>query len=114
MKSYDDLLKSTQPDEGYSSFWGVVYYEGVRNNHILFSDSDVRRFSKTATPSAGVPWANESDSISDVMVSLFRSSDLSSVRQLITNLNFKQRFQVFTLYRRYLDRWSAQLRGSLH
>tara|TARA_B100001094_G_C17900454_1_gene656173 strand:+ start:135 stop:476 length:342 start_codon:yes stop_codon:yes gene_type:complete len=111
---YEGLAFSLFPDPilKIPLHWRVIYTEGIRKNHILFTESDLKRFAKQNTIAA--PNSQMLESIAPELVKLYSYSNISEMKNFIAKMPFRDRFWVYTYYCRTLAKWQHEVASLLN
>ena len=111
--AFESLISESYPNIAMPPLWQVIYQEGIRRNHILFSPKDVARF-EAMTAWEIKDLLNENSHIEDIVLNLMEATDLSGMIDVIDRQSFEVRHQLYTLYKYGLTLASHQLRASLN
>lgn len=94
--------------------WQVIYYEGARANHILFSKRDLEKLEKESSSKPIKISEQESDIISSIAVNILKSDELKSIRLLIESLTYKQKRVLYFIYQNTLQNLQKRVRNQLN
>src|SRR5690242_9506595 len=92
--------------------WRVLYQEGMRANHLLFSKEDVEGF--RAPKSKNILSESEQSAVCEAAARLFVCGDIASMRRLVSELSQPSRSYLFGLYLRHLQKLRLYVANALH
>ena len=98
---------------GLPPIWDVLYYEGIRGNHILFSQSDVKMFEASGKHQGSKETMWSPATLSDVVYDLLSQGSVSDMKIFISLQPKSIRAAVYRLYSRWLEAWGLELKKSL-
>ena len=91
--------------------WQVIYFEGVRSNHILFTKEDVASFRRKSALEQVT--AEDLERVSNQILSIYQASSISAMKEIIQACPTKDRYALFVYYNRQLSQFSDHLKKVL-
>ena len=91
--------------------WQILYHEGMRSNHLLFSKEEVESFDFSPGESIS---EDEKSTLETVASEMFKSSDLSAMKRSIAGCSPRIKKNLFVIYQNFLFGWGKILRNSLN
>ena len=107
----EEQFLSSNPSLGLPPAWQVIYQEGIRGNHILFSKDDVQAFRDSAVLNDSI---EESDALADVAYEVMTAASFSAMTEIIDRCALGVRLSLFRIYQRCISLWSQHLKVSMH
>lgn len=91
--------------------WQILYQEGVRANHLLFSKEEIESFDF----SSGERITEEEKEVLESAASdLFKASDLGAMKRTIAACSPRIKRNLFVIYQNFLYGWGKFLKASLN
>ncbi len=105
------IAEDLNPQGQFMGPMAVVYYEGIRGNHFLFSEID-----QQVTDSNSLrTWSSEErERLSGIGLRFLSCGDVRSLRGFIQKLTNQDRSNLFLLYLQFLQSWRHQVKSSLN
>lgn len=91
--------------------WGVIYYEGIHGNHILFSPHEVLAFEAFTLVEED---HQQGLWLEDAGFALSSHNSYRDMVDYLARLSFGQRQRVYQLYKSWLAHMSQYLKGQAH
>ena len=114
-KVLEGFIQSEYESEFLTPLWQVIYHEGIRANHIIFSDIEMLAIENDLMSGKMGEMSEESiEKIEEAASQVFLSPDLGAIRKVVITLNFDQKKYLYLLYRRALTTWSTYIRNNLN
>ncbi len=107
---HDNLMHSARLPQHLE----VIFHEGVRGNHLLFSEEDASESHMASTLALEARHSDHCKRVEEVGVQLFTQSDLSNMRNLIRELATDDRKRLFRIYQRMIASWQSHIKSSLN
>lgn len=110
MSVYENLIpKLTSPTLlDLPLHWQVIYFEGVRSNHILFTKEDLAYFrSKSALAQV---MAEDLERVSNQILAVYQAPSISAMKEIIQACSTKDRYALFVYYNRQLSQFTDHLK----
>lgn len=111
---YENFFENAYPSLPLPKIWQVIYHEGIRGHHIMFSSADLSAIQEYFGSKDFRLSESDSELIADLSARLFSSNDLQEMRQLLRGVSLPHKVVLFILYRRALTIWGTYLKKSLH
>lgn len=110
----ENFFETNLPQLPLPKIWQVVYHEGIRNNHFLFTDTELREIDTSL--SVGRFRLTQEDQLTVLAVSakIFTCDDFDMIRSEINRLTSSQKSVFFILYKRALSNWTKVLKSTLN
>lgn len=105
----DEILSPALPQA-----WRIIYYEGMRHNHILFSSDEMRAMEQLLTHGGFTLSESDEDVVLRISSKIFTLADFSSIKVLLSRFTLEQKSVFFLLYKRALRNWALQVKRELH
>lgn len=119
----DSYAKRTFLDEtsigfGYDEeflppLWQVIYQEGQRGNHIIFSTDDQLYFEANEAPTHSFSEEVQAE-IAEASVSILEAADLDSIKKIVGKLPQKEKHAIFVIYKKMLQSLATYIKSNLH
>jgi len=114
LQNLEERFLKSNPASELPPTWQVIYQEGIRGNHILFSPADLERFA--LIPANHLDFKDSADSL-DTEEAAFRVMTAASYEEMSETIaaeEFEVRMQIFHIYQRLISVWSTYLKTNLH
>jgi hypothetical protein len=105
------LFKLLENYHGIPTGWRTVYHEGIRGNHLLFSDHELEKFDRAPKV---VQSSTDRHVVSKVFAKMLVESSFTKLRASLDILSDNQKLIVYRLYARKLKQWNIEYRHSLN
>jgi hypothetical protein len=114
ISAFEDQFLSSSPEAALPPTWQVIYNEGIRGNHILFSKDDVTRFRGESDLTDQVPELDIGEPVSDAAFEVFTASGFPEMAEIIDRCDLEVRRGLFRIYQRCITMWTHHLKTTLH
>jgi len=110
----ENFFETNLPRLPLPHIWQVVYHEGIRNNHFLFTDSELAKIDSHLSNGGFRLTDDDQKTVLAVTTRIFTSGDYEKIRGELSRLTDSQKSVFFILYKRTLSNWTRKLKASLH
>lgn len=91
--------------------WQVLFQEGVRANHLLFSKEEVESFDYSSNE---IISDEEKEDLENAASDLLRAPDLSTMKRTLATCSPNMKRNLFLIYQSFLYSWGKFLKNSLN
>ena len=114
-KVLEGFIQSEYESDFLPPLWQVIYHEGIRANHIMFSESEINAIENEFMAGIVVELpVEQAERLEETASQVYLCSDLAAIRSLVSPLSLDQKKYLYLLYRRALGTWSAYIRNHLN
>jgi hypothetical protein len=110
----EEQFLSSNPTLGLPPTWQVIYQEGIRGNHILFSKDDVSSFRENSDLVDFSDESEISEVVADAAYEVMTAASFPAMTEIIDQCDAEVRRGLFRIYQRCVLLWSQHLKISLH
>ncbi len=107
--TFHKILEESRNVPWLQPLWSMLYNEGIRGNHLLFSKDEIEMFSGDQEVSNSKYLSEHGDNplLQEVLYQLICCPDLRSMINLLKDQSYEVKKQTFTFYLRTLDHWKV-------
>jgi len=110
----ESIIQEIYQSHALPPLWEVVYQEGIRGNHFIFGQEDLRAFEDALCGSADIGQGFGTRGIEEMVIPILKSASLQDVRKILLSMSFEQKLDLYVLYRRALEFWAFHLKTVLN
>ena len=110
----ESIISEIYQSHALPPLWEVVYQEGIRGNHFLFTQDDLRAFEDALCGQALIGEGFGSRGVEELVIPILESANLQEIRKILSSLTFDQKLDLFVLYKRALEFWGFHLKTVLN
>lgn len=107
MKSSEEtiqkIIREARNVPWLTPLWSMLYNEGIRGNHILFSKNDLKTFKEEKLDQNELKKLSESEKFEDTMYQILCCPDYRSMTKVIDSQEKQAKHLIYTFYMRTLD-----------
>jgi hypothetical protein len=110
----EEQFLSSNPSLGLPPTWQVIYQEGIRGNHILFSKNDVSSFRENSDLLDLSQATENCEAIAEAAYEVMTAASFPAMTEIIDKCELEIRHGLFRVYQRCIRLWSQHLKISMH
>jgi hypothetical protein len=110
----ESIISEIYQSHALPPLWEVVYQEGIRGNHFLFAQNDLRAFEDALCGQAIIGEGFGTRGVEELVIPILESANLQEIRKILSTLTFEQKLDLFVLYKRALEFWGFHLKTVLN
>lgn len=110
----ENFFETNLPRLPLPQIWQVVYHEGVRNNHFLFTAPELLQIDTHLSKGGFRLTEDDQRTVLAIATRIFTCGEYDKIRTELSRLTDSQKSVFFMLYKRTLSNWTRKLKSSLH
>jgi len=114
LANVQSIVKESYQIPWLPPLWEVIYQEGVRSNHLLFSKEEQKHFASRELYKSSTIADIYSDDLEEIILKLLCCSDLSSLIKTVESQSIETREKLYHLYLHSLNVSRRIHKGSLN
>ena len=105
--TFHKILEESRNIPWLQPMWSMLYNEGIRGNHLLFSKDDLEMFESDSDVNNNKYLSENGNDplLQEILFQLICCSDLRSMINLLKDQSYDIKKQTFGFYLRTLDHW---------
>ncbi len=113
-EAYENLILELYPESSLPFCWQVIYQEGMRNHHFLFTKEDLGNFNQSSGSRQHEVIRDAGEDLIEVFAKMMTMGVYSDIQTLLSQQSVLVREGIYCLYLRVLRNWQIAQKLSLH